>query len=55
MAMTGTPEINPLKFGSPAVDYATGMTGAFAHLPHFSSARARAKASASTWPCSTSL
>src|SRR5215470_12435182 len=30
MAMTGTPEINPLKFGSPAVDYATGATGAFA-------------------------
>jgi len=30
MAMTGTPEINPVKFGSPAVDYATGMTGAFA-------------------------
>src|SRR6476660_6309854 len=30
MAMTGTPEANPIKFGSPAVDYATGMTGAFA-------------------------
>ena len=30
MAMTGTPEANPVKFGSPAVDYATGMTGAFA-------------------------
>ncbi|MGH7880778.1 MAG: CaiB/BaiF CoA transferase family protein, partial [Candidatus Binataceae bacterium] len=30
MAMTGTPETNPIKFGSPAVDYATGMTGAFA-------------------------
>src|SRR6516165_1046921 len=30
MAMTDTPEINPVKFGSPAVDYATGMTGAFA-------------------------
>jgi len=30
MAMTGTPEVNPVKFGSPAVDYATGMTGAFA-------------------------
>jgi crotonobetainyl-CoA:carnitine CoA-transferase CaiB-like acyl-CoA transferase len=30
MAMTGTPEVNPIKFGSPAVDYATGMTGAFA-------------------------
>jgi len=28
--MTGTPEVNPVKFGSPAVDYATGMTGAFA-------------------------
>src|SRR5262249_10253447 len=24
MAMTGTPEANPIKFGSPAVDYATG-------------------------------
>jgi crotonobetainyl-CoA:carnitine CoA-transferase CaiB-like acyl-CoA transferase len=30
MAMTGTPEAHPVKFGSPAVDYATGMTGAFA-------------------------
>jgi crotonobetainyl-CoA:carnitine CoA-transferase CaiB-like acyl-CoA transferase len=30
MAMTGTAEVNPVKFGSPAVDYATGMTGAFA-------------------------
>jgi len=28
MAMTGTEEVNPIKFGSPAVDYATGMTGA---------------------------
>jgi crotonobetainyl-CoA:carnitine CoA-transferase CaiB-like acyl-CoA transferase len=30
MAMTGTKEVSPVKFGSPAVDYATGMTGAFA-------------------------
>ncbi len=30
MAMTGTPDINPIKFGSPAIDYATGTTGAFA-------------------------
>jgi crotonobetainyl-CoA:carnitine CoA-transferase CaiB-like acyl-CoA transferase len=30
MAMTGTPEVNPIKYGSPAVDYATGVTGAFA-------------------------
>src|SRR5262249_49094760 len=30
MAMTGTPEVHPIKFGSPAIDYATGMTGAFA-------------------------
>ena len=30
MAMTGTPEVHPIKLGSPAVDYATGMTGAFA-------------------------
>jgi len=30
MAMTGTKEANPIKFGSPAIDYATGMTGAFA-------------------------
>src|SRR6202049_3676478 len=30
MAMTGTEEVHPVKFGSPAVDYATGMTGAFA-------------------------
>ncbi len=30
MAMTGTKEVHPVKFGSPAIDYATGMTGAFA-------------------------
>jgi crotonobetainyl-CoA:carnitine CoA-transferase CaiB-like acyl-CoA transferase len=30
MAMTGTAEVHPVKFGAPAVDYATGMTGAFA-------------------------
>src|SRR2546425_11745274 len=30
MPMTGTKEVNPVKFGSPAIDYATGMTGAFA-------------------------
>ncbi|MBV9200510.1 MAG: CoA transferase, partial [Alphaproteobacteria bacterium] len=30
MATTGTPELNPIKFGSPAVDYATGTMGAFA-------------------------
>jgi crotonobetainyl-CoA:carnitine CoA-transferase CaiB-like acyl-CoA transferase len=30
MAMTGTEEVHPIKFGSPAIDYATGMTGAFA-------------------------
>src|SRR6195256_2511577 len=30
MAMTGTKEVNPVKFGAPAIDYATGMTGAFA-------------------------
>jgi len=30
MAMTGTPEVHPIKFGSPAIDYATGTTGAFA-------------------------
>jgi crotonobetainyl-CoA:carnitine CoA-transferase CaiB-like acyl-CoA transferase len=30
MAMTGTPEVHPIKFGTPAVDYATGTTGAFA-------------------------
>src|SRR5471030_963331 len=30
MAMTGTKDVNPIKFGAPAVDYATGMTGAFA-------------------------
>src|SRR5262249_54775716 len=30
MAMTGTEEVNPIKFGSPAIDYATGMAGAFA-------------------------
>ena len=30
MAMTGTKDVHPIKFGTPAVDYATGMTGAFA-------------------------
>ena len=30
MAMTGTKDVHPVKFGAPAVDYATGMTGAFA-------------------------
>jgi crotonobetainyl-CoA:carnitine CoA-transferase CaiB-like acyl-CoA transferase len=30
MAMTGTKEVSPVKFGSPAIDYATGMSGAFA-------------------------
>jgi crotonobetainyl-CoA:carnitine CoA-transferase CaiB-like acyl-CoA transferase len=30
MAMTGTEEVNPIKWGSPAIDYATGVTGAFA-------------------------
>ena len=30
MAMTGTTDVHPVKFGAPAVDYATGMTGAFA-------------------------
>jgi crotonobetainyl-CoA:carnitine CoA-transferase CaiB-like acyl-CoA transferase len=30
MATTGTAEVNPIKFGSPAIDYATGTTGAFA-------------------------
>ncbi len=30
MAATGTPEVNPIKFGAPAIDYATGTMGAFA-------------------------
>ncbi len=30
MAMTGTPAVNPIKFGAPAVDYATGTMAAFA-------------------------
>src|SRR5438874_508866 len=30
MAMTGSKDVHPIKFGSPAIDYATGMTGAFA-------------------------
>jgi crotonobetainyl-CoA:carnitine CoA-transferase CaiB-like acyl-CoA transferase len=30
MAMTGTEEVHPVKFGAPAIDYATGATGAFA-------------------------
>lgn len=30
MAMTGTPEANPVKIGAPAIDYATGTMGAYA-------------------------
>jgi crotonobetainyl-CoA:carnitine CoA-transferase CaiB-like acyl-CoA transferase len=30
MAMTGTKDVHPIKLGSPAIDYSTGMTGAFA-------------------------
>jgi len=30
MAMTGTEEVHPIKFGAPAVDYATGTMAAFA-------------------------
>lgn len=30
MAMTGTPEANPIKIGAPAIDYATGTMGAYA-------------------------
>src|SRR6202048_3231675 len=30
MAMTGTKDVHPIKFGAPAIDYATGMSGAFA-------------------------
>jgi crotonobetainyl-CoA:carnitine CoA-transferase CaiB-like acyl-CoA transferase len=30
MAMTGSKDVHPIKFGSPAIDYATGMSGAFA-------------------------
>src|SRR5713226_2373061 len=30
MAMTGTKDVHPVKLGSPAIDYATGITGAFA-------------------------
>jgi crotonobetainyl-CoA:carnitine CoA-transferase CaiB-like acyl-CoA transferase len=28
--MTGTPEVNPIKIGAPAIDYATGTMGAYA-------------------------
>ena len=30
MAMTGTKDVHPVKIGAPAIDYATGTTGAFA-------------------------
>ena len=30
MAMTGTEDVHPIKFGYPAIDYATGTMGAFA-------------------------
>src|SRR5262249_58487604 len=29
MAMTGTKDVHPIKFGSPAVDYGTGLPGPF--------------------------
>jgi crotonobetainyl-CoA:carnitine CoA-transferase CaiB-like acyl-CoA transferase len=51
MAMTGTPEANPIKFGSPAVDYATGMTGAFALSRLCTSVSALERVSTSTWQC----
>ena len=53
MAATGTPEVNPIKFGAPAIDYATGTMGAFALAPRCSSASVRARDSASTWRCWT--
>lgn len=30
MALTGTPQLNPIRMGAPVVDYSTGTTGAFA-------------------------
>ncbi len=30
MAMTGTADVNPIKIGAPAIDYATGTMGAYA-------------------------
>jgi len=30
MAMTGTRDVHPVKLGAPVIDYATGMSGAFA-------------------------
>jgi crotonobetainyl-CoA:carnitine CoA-transferase CaiB-like acyl-CoA transferase len=30
MAMTGTPDVNPIKTGAPVIDYATGTMCAFA-------------------------
>jgi hypothetical protein len=51
MAMTGTKDVHPVKFG-PRPDYATGMTGAFALSRRCSSAAHRAR-SASTWRCWT--
>jgi crotonobetainyl-CoA:carnitine CoA-transferase CaiB-like acyl-CoA transferase len=30
MAMTGTEDVHPVKLGAPAIDYAAGITGAFA-------------------------
>src|SRR6202023_869226 len=30
MAMTGSKDVHPIKFGARAIDYATGMSGAFA-------------------------
>ena len=38
IAMTGTKDVHPVKFGAPALDYATGMTGAFALASALSSA-----------------
>jgi crotonobetainyl-CoA:carnitine CoA-transferase CaiB-like acyl-CoA transferase len=53
MAMTGTPEVNPIKIGAPAIDYATGTMGAYALSAAFFSASAPMRANASTWRCWT--
>jgi crotonobetainyl-CoA:carnitine CoA-transferase CaiB-like acyl-CoA transferase len=54
IATTGTPEVNPVKFGSPAVDYATGTMAAFALASALFRANAPVTASASIWRCSMS-
>jgi crotonobetainyl-CoA:carnitine CoA-transferase CaiB-like acyl-CoA transferase len=54
MATTGTAEVNPIKFGSPAVDYATGTMGAFALASALFQRERTGRGQRIDWRCSTS-